>query len=376
MKPRLAVPLLCAAVLCGCAARRADLPADNGVPGAPQAEPVVLRYAEQFTVDREPDGCLLVTIAGTDRFCLAPPGVSEPAVSDAVVLRLPLRTIYLADSASMDLFDRLDALEHVRLTSTKESDWRLDGPRRAMADGSLLYAGKYSAPDYELLLSECTELAIENTMIYHSPETEEQLEALGIPVLVGRMSYEPHPLGRLEWIRLYGMLVGKEAEAESFFNEQAALAESVCAQENTGKTVAFFSVSANGYVSVRHSGDYIARLIEMAGGRYAFSELLPEDGSARSSVNLQAEAFCSGAMDADILIYNGTIDGGVETLEQLLAKGSWLAGFRAVREGNVWCTEQSLFQQTSAIASVLSEFHAVIGGAPDEGGLHCLRRLR
>lgn len=54
-------------------------------------------------------------------------------------------------------------------------------------------------PDYELILENDCDLAIESTMIYHSPEVKEQLESFEIPVLVERSSYEEHPLGRLEW---------------------------------------------------------------------------------------------------------------------------------------------------------------------------------
>ena len=71
----------------------------------------------------------------------------------------------------------------------------------------MLYVGKYSAPDYETILSQGCNLAIESTMIYHSPEIQEKLETLGIPVLVERSSYESHPLGRMEWMKLYGCLL-------------------------------------------------------------------------------------------------------------------------------------------------------------------------
>ena len=42
----------------------------------------------------------------------------------------------------------------------------------------MLYAGKYSAPDYEEILSEQCDRAIESTMIYHNPEVKEKLEQL------------------------------------------------------------------------------------------------------------------------------------------------------------------------------------------------------
>ena len=77
-----------------------------------------------------------------------------------------------------------------------------------METRNLLYAGKYSAPDYELILSEGCDLAIESTMIYHNPEVKEQLQNFGVPVFVERSSYESHPLGRMEWIKVYGLLLG------------------------------------------------------------------------------------------------------------------------------------------------------------------------
>ena len=96
-----------------------------------------------------------------------------------------------------------------------------------MENGSILYAGKYSEPDYERIVSEGCGLAIENTMILHSPEVKEKLESFGIPVLVDHSSYEAHPLGRTEWIRLYGVLTGKEKEAEAAFAKQEAALQRV-----------------------------------------------------------------------------------------------------------------------------------------------------
>lgn len=67
------------------------------------------------------------------------------------------------------------------------------GSKNGNGRGKIAYAGKYSAPDYEKILSSDCGLAVESTMIYHTPEVKEQLERLGIPVLVERSSYEGHP---------------------------------------------------------------------------------------------------------------------------------------------------------------------------------------
>ena len=371
MKKRFAALLL--AVLALTCAQAGAEPAEGE---SALAERVVLRYADQFRVDCGEEGCALVTIGGEDRFLLVPEGAEmreEPGVTS---LRIPLRNLYVASSSAMDPLSCLDALDAVRLTSTKKEDWTLPAVRERMDAGDLLYAGKYAAPDYELLLSEETGLALENTMIFHSPETKEQLEALGIPVLVERSSYERHPLGRLEWIKLYGLLTGRTAEAEAFFDAQAALAERVCAQESTGKTASFFYISANGSIMVRRPEDYIAKMIDLAGGVYVPSLLPGDETAARSTMNMQAESFYLAAKDADVLFYNATIGGGLDSLDSLLAKGEWLADFRAVQNGNVWCTEADMFQQSSGIAVMIDEFHRILSGTAGDESLQYFHRLR
>ena len=97
-----------------------------------------------------------------------------------------------------------------------------------------------SAPDYELILNEGCDLAIESTMIHHNPEVQEKLEQFGIPVMVERSSYESHPLGRTEWMKLYAVLLGKEDVAEKVFKEQTDKLDNVLTADKTDKTVAFF----------------------------------------------------------------------------------------------------------------------------------------
>ena len=233
-----------------------------------------------------------------------------------------------------------------------------------MDAGAILFAGKYSEPDYELLVSEGCDLAIESTMILHSPEVKELIELLGIPVLIDRSSYESHPLGRTEWIKLYAVLVGREAEAEAFFDAQAAVIDELAGFENTEKTVAFFYIGTDGSVVVRSAGDYVARMIEIAGGRYALAGLSDPD-SARSSVSVTMEDFYAAAVNADYLIYNAAIDSSVGSVEELLAKSPLFADFKAVKEGNVWCTGKQLYQATDIVGSFITDLHNMLTGRED-----------
>lgn len=327
-----------------------------------------LQYADQFHVDYYPDGYALITIGDTEQFLLVPENKQAPegVDSDITVLQQPITNIYVAASSAMDLFSGLDALDSVRMTSTTLDNWSLPEIRQAIENEDILYVGKYNTPDYEAILSESCSLAIESTMIYHNPETQEQLESLGIPVLVERSSYESHPLGRMEWIKLYGLLLGKTEYAIEYFDQKVTQLDDILTGDSTGKTVAFFYISSNGYANVRKPGDYISKMIELAGGSYVLSaDDLNVDENALSTMNMQMEAFYAAAKDADYLIYNSTIDGELQTVDQLLDKSALLADFKAVKEGNVWCTEKNMFQQTTGAADMIADLHAIITGDTD-----------
>jgi len=336
-----------------------------------------LTYAECFTVDRYDGGYRLITIKDGGRFLVVPENAPVPSdpEKDIVVLQQPLSDIYLAATSAMDFYRVLDGISDIRFSAVRKDDWYIEEAKAAMADGSIAFAGKYNAPDYEQLSSGHCSLALESTMILHSPDVKEKLENLGIPVLVERSSYESNPLGRMEWLKLYGVLLGKEDQAEQIFRQETGDLEDIIQQKNTEKTVAFFSITSNGAATVRRPGDYVTKMIEMAGGKYIFDNP-SDDGSALSTMNMQIESFYSGAKDADCIIYNSTIEDEPASLRELLAKSSVLSNFRAVKEGHVWTVGRNLFQETTKFGEMIQDIHVVLTEEnPDESELTFLHRL-
>ena len=334
-----------------------------------------LLYAEKFSVDYYTGGFSLVTVNGSERYLVVPEGKESPGdlAEDITVLYQPLDRIYLVASAVMDMFISMDSLDVIRFTGTKAESWYLEEAREAVETGDILYAGNYSAPDYEQILAEGCDLAIENTMVYHTPEVKDQLEKFGIPVMVDYSSYETEPLGRTEWVKLYGLLADREEEAaEAFAGQQEAFA-SIGDAEDTGKTVAFFYITSSGEVNVRKPSDYLPKMIELAGGHYVFSDLGAEDDTASSTVSLQMEEFYAAAREADYLIYNSTIDGELSSVEELFGKSELLENFKAVREGNVYCTTRDLYQSSMELGTMIADIHGMLNG--EEDGLTYLYRL-
>ena len=346
-----------------------------------------LSYAENFAVDYYEGGYkLLTTRLNGDRILIVPKHQQAPKDAEAlvspsaegepgklIVLQEPVKNLYLVASSVMDMFAQLDSMDAISMCGLKEEDWYIPAAKQAMKEGTLLYAGKYSQPDYELLLSQNCSMAIENSMIYHTPEVMEKLDEFGIPTLVEYSSYEEHPLGRVEWVRFFGALLDQEEKADQLFEKQKEALKRVETEESTGKTVAFFYITSNGLVQVRQSTDYIPKMIELAGGKYVFENLGDPD-SRRSTVNLQLEDFYDGAQDADFLVYNTTIDRQGQTLEDLLKKCSLLKDFKAVKNHQVWCTTEDMYQQSMSAGNLIEDFHRMLTG--DDKETRYLYRLK
>ena len=323
-----------------------------------------LAWATGFTGDLYEGDRALSCIADGTRYLFVPAGDAPQGIAeDVTVLERPLSNIYLASSSTLCLFAALGAVDCVSHVSVTQETCTVEAFTQAIASGDIVYGGKYSAPDYEAFLNGGCRLAVENTMIYHTPEVREKLMQLGVPVIVEQSSLESAPLGRLEWIMLWGAMFDKVSAAQEVLDRQAQLiadVEARVAAQPLDCTVAFFYINANGAAVVRKPGDYVAKMIAMAGGTYAFAQLAGADENRSSSTTLEMEAFYAQAKDADVIIYNSTVAGRLKGLDELVALNPLLADFKAVKNRRAWCCEQNVYQQMTATGEVVVDLHEAI----------------
>ena len=323
-----------------------------------------LAWATGFTVDLYEGDRALACIADGTRYLFVPAGDAPQGIAeDVTVLERPLSNIYLASSSTLCLFAALGAVDCVSHVSVTQETCTVEAFTQAIASGDIVYGGKYSAPDYEAFLNGGCRLAVENTMIYHTPEVREKLMQLGIPGIVEHSSLESAPLGWLEWIMLWGAMLDKVSAAQEVLDRQAQLiadVEARVAAQPLDCTVAFFYINANGAAVVRKPGDYVAKMIAMAGGTYAFAQLAGADENRSSSTTLEMEAFYAQAKDADVIIYNSTVAGRLKGLDELVALNPLLADFKAVKNRRAWCCEQNVYQQMTATGEVVVDLHEAI----------------
>ena len=345
-------------------------------------------YANQFSVVSTKDGYSYIHIVDSEDYLLLPVNktgediiIKEASfagneyITNAVELHATVDNIYLVSTQAMDLFAAIDeSLSNLAFCSLNRNDWYIDEAIAAIDDGTLRYAGKYSSPDYELLIDSGCNLAIENTMIYHKPEVIKQLNNIGVPVLIERSSYEDHPFGRMEWIKLYGSLVGNiDSACEAYQKEIDKYNRLDCATDGANRLrIAYFYITSNGFVNVRSSGDYISRMIELANGIYVPD--IESEGKTLKTENIQLETFYDLAQDADILIYNGSITGELKSIDELIKLSPLFEDFKAVKNNRVYTTSRNMYQESMGGCSFIVDLNTIISNR-DATNLSYLKRV-
>lgn len=99
-----------------------------------------------------------------------------------------------------------------------------------------------------------------------------------------------------------------------------------------------------------------------------------DNESVLSTMNMLPEDFYVKAKDADILIYNSTIEGMIEDRELLLQKFPLLKDFKGFKNGRLYCTDKKLFQETTGSVGFMQDLVSVMNHK--EENLHYLIKIK
>lgn len=304
-------------------------------------ELIIPRHAEGFTIDYVKGGCLLSIHdpqkekgeGEVYRFAL----VKDPAAfnrdslpEDYVVLSLPIRSVVCMTSLQLSGFLRLGALDQVvGITSTRHL-FNEDLKQR-IADGRIHQIGIEGNFDNEVIM------AIAPDLIFISPFKRggyEVMKEVGIPLMPHLGYKENSPLGQTEWIRLIGLLLGREAEANALFqsieteyNDLKQLATGV------EKRPTVFSGEMRGGNWYAVGGrNFLAQLFRDAGADYFL-----KDDPNTGGVTLDFETIYRAAAETDYWRILNSYDGrfGYDALK---AEDERYADFKAFKnKGVIYC---------------------------------------
>jgi iron complex transport system substrate-binding protein len=132
-----------------------------------------------------------------------------------------------------------------------------------------------------------------------------KLRELGIKVMYNADYLETNPVGRAEWIKLFGALYCREAMSDSLFNSEEEAYEKLKLQIRSGITdrpVVLLGLPFKDTWFVSPGNSYVSRLIEDAGGEYLWKD-------TRSTVSMPygLENVWLRAQKADYWLNIGTV---------------------------------------------------------------------
>ena len=168
--------------------------------------------------------------------------------------------------------------------------------------------GYESSLDYESILTLKPDVLLTYTVSGAEPPFISRLRSLGVRVLVLHDHLEDHPLARAEYIRLYGVLTGREEYADSVYASIVERYDSLAAIvdiRQPGRKV-LMNVPYGDAWYIPGGNSYMARLVSDAGGEV----LGANPGTSHSRVVSLEEAYHL-SLSADIWLNPGpcrTID--------------------------------------------------------------------
>ncbi len=196
--------------------------------------------------------------------------------------------------------------------------------------GIMADCGSSTAPNVEKMLM------LKPDAVFISPFENSggygKLETVGVPIIECADYMETSPLGRAEWVKFYGRLLGKTAEADSMFSvtESRYLElKNRAAKAERRPSVLIDRVFGQAW-NVPGAYSTMGRFIEDAGGRNIF-----DNHKQAGSATLAPEQVLYQAADADVWLIRYSQKYPL-TLAQLRSDRPMYAEFAPYKKGNVY----------------------------------------
>ncbi|MDR1356434.1 MAG: ABC transporter substrate-binding protein [Tannerellaceae bacterium] len=310
-----------------------------GQPGKPLSRPYTpsdsIRYAEGFRIERY-DDYVLVEVADPwntsgllQRYVLVDRNIPLPsALPKGTVIRTPLRNIAVYTSVHASIIEELGEAE--RIIGLCEPQYiNSTAIKELIRSGHIADLGMSTAPNVEKMIDIGTECIIASPF---QNAGYGQAEKLGIPIVEAADYMESLPLGRAEWTLFYGLLLGREEEADSVFHSTEERYLALCdlaATASVRPTVlsekrygSFWYVPGNDSNTAHFFGD--------AGAEYIFGNI-----EGQGSTPLVFETVLDRAGDSDFWLIKYNQSGEI-SYDDLRMEYAPYENFDAFRQRNIY----------------------------------------
>ncbi|MDD5995709.1 MAG: ABC transporter substrate-binding protein [Bacteroidales bacterium] len=191
---------------------------------------------------------------------------------DGVVVRVPLEKSAVFTTVHCSLIEELGAVNSI--SGICELEY-ITNPNiiSLTQSGEIVDFGSSMSPDIEKIITVSPDAILLSP--FNNSGGHGGLDKLGIPIVECADYMESDPLGRAEWIKLYGMLFGKESEADSIFSkvtETYTQIEKEAQQETGSHPSLLYGLDNGGSWFIPGGKSYMAKMFASAGANYIFGE--------------------------------------------------------------------------------------------------------
>lgn len=180
--------------------------------------------------------------------------------ADTLSLDAPLERIVCMSSSNVASLVAIGARNEIAAVSG--IDYISDIPYEGVPD-----VGYEAALDYERILEIKPDLLVTYTVSGAEPQYIAKLRSLDVPVLVLHDHLENHPLARAEYVRLFGVLTGRQQEADSLFDHVCHRYDSLAMSvEREHMVKVLLNIPYGDVWYVPGAENYMSRLIADASG--------------------------------------------------------------------------------------------------------------
>lgn len=256
-------------------------------------------------------------------------------IPSGTLIRTPIKHAIVYSAVHTNLLMELGAGETVKGVCDAQFFHDEEMTRR-LADGRVTDCGNSQSPNIEKILSVRPDAIMLSP--YENSGANAKASEAGVPIIECADYMEPEPLGRAEWMKFYGMLMGCETTTDSIWamTERDYNAVKSRVSETSGKPKVLMDGLYGSAWYIPSASSYTACLIRDAGGENPF------DQDYKSGVNgLSGEQVLMTASDADVWLYRYN-QSGEKSLKELNDENKLYGRFKAMKDNNVWgCNTQT-----------------------------------
>lgn len=297
-----------------------------------------MQYAKLYTIDNEESNIKEVTIKNLwsgdskdEKYLLVPRDCTLLLANNKNALPYPAERVICMSSSHVAFIESLGKESIIKGIS---GTYYINNQKvkELISNGNIIDVGSEELPNYERIISLKPDIVIAYGVTGNSNSYIQKLQQYGIKVLTIGEYLENDPLGKFEYIKLFGLLTDSKSKADSIFTAGCSkymdtkehIAQAV---DSTKKTKVLINLPYKGIWMISGENNYINNLINDAGGI-----ILGARKNISSSTQVSFEEIYSIALQADVWLHTNMTN----SLKELERENPLFKNFKPYKEQRIF----------------------------------------